>query len=89
MVIQDQKSLKLRKDIKGLVQVQLVQMVPVASEEELGKAYNKGLENLKAASVDLSKAHVVLSFVTSSDNNESGSNARGRLSFYDLAGCDK
>lgn len=88
VIIQDQKSLRLRKDIKGLVQMQLVKIVNVASEEDLRKMYNQGLENLKKASVDLAKTHVILSVVLSADNSESGSNARGRLSFYDMAGCD-
>lgn len=86
---QNKKRLAIKKDNKGLVQVQVVESFGVTNSEDLGKLYNRGLEAFKKSGCDPTSTHIVTSFVIESDNKESGSNIRGRLSFYDMAGCEK
>ncbi|GMH43112.1 hypothetical protein BSKO_11034 [Bryopsis sp. KO-2023] len=78
----------VRKDFKGVVNVVVAERIEVGNSEDLEKLYKSGYEKLSKSGADLSKTHVVTSFVVRSENKETGNFFLGRVAFYDLAAFD-
>uniref|UniRef100_A0A2P2JQL3 Kinesin-like calmodulin-binding protein n=1 Tax=Rhizophora mucronata TaxID=61149 RepID=A0A2P2JQL3_RHIMU len=86
-------KLDIKKDSKGMVVVENVTVIPIATFEELQSIIYKGSEQRHTSGTQMneesSRSHLILSIVIESTNLQTQSVARGKLSFVDLAGSER
>ncbi|XP_061341742.1 kinesin-like protein KIN-14E [Gastrolobium bilobum] len=86
-------KLEIKKDSKGMVNVENVTIVSISTMEELNSIIQRGSERRHTSETQMneesSRSHLILSIVVESTNLQSQSAARGKLSFVDLAGSER
>ncbi|PIA26323.1 hypothetical protein AQUCO_09500055v1 [Aquilegia coerulea] len=86
-------KLDIKKDMKGMVSVENVTVVPISTFEELRNIISRGSEQRHTSGTQMndesSRSHLILSVVIESTNLQTQSVARGKLSFVDLAGSER
>ncbi|XAR73644.1 Minus-end-directed kinesin ATPase [Bertholletia excelsa] len=86
-------KLDIKKDSKGMVSVENVTVVPIATYEQLKSIIQRGSEQRHTTGTLMneqsSRSHLILSIVIESTNLQTQSVARGKLSFVDLAGSER
>eukprot|EP00976_Prorocentrum_cordatum_P103658 1193556-Prorocentrum_minimum.AAC.10 len=89
----DRPKLEIKKDAKGWVTVQNVQIEHVNSWQELQACIDKGLRRRRTAgtqmNVESSRSHLIITAVIESTNLQTQSLVKGKLSFVDLAGSER
>uniref|UniRef100_A0A7S0R8D5 Kinesin-like protein n=1 Tax=Pyramimonas obovata TaxID=1411642 RepID=A0A7S0R8D5_9CHLO len=89
----DRPKLEIKKDAKGWVTVQNVQIEHVNSWQELQGCIDKGLRKRRTAgtqmNVESSRSHLIVTAVIESTNLQTQSLVKGKLSFVDLAGSER
>uniref|UniRef100_A0A803LMS8 Kinesin-like calmodulin-binding protein n=2 Tax=Chenopodium quinoa TaxID=63459 RepID=A0A803LMS8_CHEQI len=95
LVPKNAKRLKLdiKKDSKGMVNVENVTVVHVSTYEDLRSVIQKGSEQRHISGTHMneqsSRSHLILSIIIESTNLQTQSVSRGKLSFVDLAGSER
>ncbi|KAJ6313902.1 hypothetical protein OIU78_017537 [Salix suchowensis] len=86
-------KLDIKKDSKGMVSVENVTVVSIATFEELQNIIQRGSDRRHTSGTQMndesSRSHLILSIVIESTNLQTQSVARGKLSFVDLAGSER
>ncbi|XP_056696492.1 kinesin-like protein KIN-14E isoform X2 [Spinacia oleracea] len=86
-------KLEIKKDSKGMVNVENVTVVHVSTYEDLRSVIQKGSEQRHISGTQMneqsSRSHLILSIIIESTNLQTQSVARGKLSFVDLAGSER
>ncbi|XP_057962077.1 kinesin-like protein KIN-14E [Malania oleifera] len=86
-------KLDIKKDSKGMVFVENVNVASVSTFDELKTIIQRGSEQRHTSGTQMneesSRSHLILSIVIESTNLQTQCVARGKLSFVDLAGSER
>lgn len=86
-------KLDIKKDSKGMVSVENVTTVSIATYDELKSIIQRGSEQRHTTGTlmneESSRSHLILSVIIESTNLQTQSVTRGKLSFVDLAGSER
>ena len=86
-------KLKVQKNIRGIVEVQGVKILPAESEERMMAILEEGNEQRKTSStlmnVGSSRSHLILSILIEKQDKRTGKTTMGKLSLVDLAGSER
>ena len=86
--LQARRRLDIKKDWKGVVTVFGAQSIGVSSETDLVQHMTQAVNNIPS-SHDPSDASIIVSWIIEGSNNETQAVTKGRLTFFDLPGCDR
>uniref|UniRef100_A0A7N0UG66 Kinesin-like calmodulin-binding protein n=1 Tax=Kalanchoe fedtschenkoi TaxID=63787 RepID=A0A7N0UG66_KALFE len=86
-------KLDIKKDTKGMVSVENVNVASISTIEELKSIIQRGSEQRHTSGTQMneesSRSHLVLSIVIESTNLQTQTVSKGKLSFVDLAGSER
>ena len=86
-------KLHVKKDRKGVVYVENINVLSIKSKEELNAAVNRGMSARHVAATKMnaesSRSHLITSIIVKSENLKTKVSTQGKLTLVDLAGSER